>query len=71
MEYEHISQLEETRIREDMARAEAERREEAIREANLQQERIKAPVEVCYLVCFCDTIALISYFPLFATCRLD
>ncbi|KAL1565232.1 protein GLE1-like isoform X4 [Salvia divinorum] len=45
MNHAHISQLEEIRIREDMARAEAKRREEAIREAKIQQERIKVSVE--------------------------
>lgn len=45
-DHEHISLLEERKIRDDMARAEAKRREKAIQEEKLQQERIKAEEEV-------------------------
>ncbi|XP_057776821.1 mRNA export factor GLE1 isoform X2 [Salvia miltiorrhiza] len=44
-DHEHISQLEERRIRDDMARAEAKRREKAIQEEKIRQERIKAEEE--------------------------
>ncbi|KAL1565228.1 protein GLE1-like isoform X4 [Salvia divinorum] len=44
-DHEHISQLEERRIRDDMARAEAKRREKAIQEEKTRQERIKAEEE--------------------------
>lgn len=43
-DHEHISQLEERRIRDDMAREEAKRREKAIQE-QMRQERIKAEEE--------------------------
>ena len=48
-DHEHISQLEERRIRDDMARAEAKRREKAIQEEKIRQERIKAEEEVLFV----------------------
>lgn len=43
---EHISQLEERRIRDDTAREEAKRKEKAFWEEKLRQEIIKAEEEV-------------------------
>lgn len=45
-DHEHVSQLEERRIRDDMAREEAKRREKAIQEEKVRQERIRAEEEV-------------------------
>lgn len=45
-DHEHISQLEERKIRDDAAREEAKRKEKAIQEEKLRQERIKAEEEV-------------------------
>ncbi|GER36515.1 nucleoporin GLE1 [Striga asiatica] len=44
-DHEHISQLEEKRIRDDAARVEAKRKEKAIQEEKMRQERIKAEEE--------------------------
>lgn len=44
-DHEHVSQLEERRIRDDMAREEAKRREKAIQEEKVRQERIRAEEE--------------------------
>ncbi|KAI3467618.1 hypothetical protein Pfo_024280 [Paulownia fortunei] len=44
-DHEHISQLEERRIRDDAAREEAKRKEKALQEEKLRQERIKAEEE--------------------------
>lgn len=44
-DHEHVSQLEERKIRDDMAREEAKRREMAIQEEKMKQERIRAEEE--------------------------
>ncbi|KAK6160293.1 hypothetical protein DH2020_003674 [Rehmannia glutinosa] len=44
-DHEHISQLEERRIRDDAAREEAKRKEKAFQEEKLRQERIKVEEE--------------------------
>ncbi|KAG8366005.1 hypothetical protein BUALT_Bualt17G0031100 [Buddleja alternifolia] len=44
-DHEHISQLEERRIRDDAAREEAKRKEKALQEEKMRQERIKAEEE--------------------------
>ncbi|PIN01400.1 Nuclear-export-signal (NES)-containing protein/polyadenylated-RNA export factor [Handroanthus impetiginosus] len=44
-DHEHISQLEERRIKDDAAREEAKRRDKALQEEKLRQERIKAEEE--------------------------
>lgn len=45
-DHEHVSQLEERKIRDDMAREEAKRREKAIQEEKMRQDRIRAEEEV-------------------------
>lgn len=45
-DHEHISQLEEKRIRDDAAREEAKRKEKALIEEKIRQEGIKAEEEV-------------------------
>lgn len=57
-DHEHISQIEERKIRDDAAREEAKRKEKTIQEEKLRQERIKIEEEVLS----CISIAMCSFF---------
>lgn len=56
-DHEHISQIEERKIRDDAAREEAKRKEKAIQEEKLRQERIRVEEEV---ISSCISIAFLS-----------